>query len=136
MFFKSKNQKRREEAAKCMAELAQAASSGAAIGRLGVISMVECTPAQEQFRKSVESEVQRRLDYQKAFDAHAAAPAYNIASSYDVTKNEDTYHLQVKEFSHGWNGAHTYYRTIYSSTDKAGTEARLRRLTPKVKKAA
>lgn len=131
MFFKSKNQKRREEAAKCMA-----VAGAAYVGNLGSISMVECTPEQEAFRKNVDREVERRLELKKAEDAHAAAPAYKIASSYDVTKNEDTYHLQVKEWGHGWGVLQTYYRTIYSSTDKAGTEARMRRLQPKVKKAA
>ena len=131
MFFKSKNQKRREESAKCMAGLAQAASSGAVYaGTLGMVRMVQCTPEQEAFRKNVDAEVERRLAFKKAEDEFNAAPAYRIVSSYDVNKNEDTYHLQGKSFSHGWGTPHVAYNTIYSSTDKAGVEARFKRLQP------
>lgn len=131
MWFKSNNKKRREEAAKCMASIGAAAGQGYQAGSLGFVRMVECTPEQDAFRKNVESEVERRLAHKKAFEAHEALPAYRITSSYNVDKNEDAYHLQVKQFNNSWGAAETYYSTIYTSTDKAGVDARFNRLMPK-----
>lgn len=127
MFFNSK-QKKHEKAAKCTAYLGAAVGQGQQVGNLGLVRMVECTPEQEAFRKNVESEVERRLAYKKALDDHAALPTYKMTSSYDLTKNVDTYYIQIKELNHGWSGVSSYYRTIYDSVDKAGTEARFNRL--------